>query len=87
MDLLSEINDLIHLEVEKAMKKQRENFDLALHEPQKHVIKLEHDHGDLEQYRCGLCRHLEDIPVEIDETADKVFCKAENILKEACPDS
>ena len=28
---------------------------------------------------------LEDIPVEKDETADKVFSKAENILKEACP--
>ena len=28
---------------------------------------------------------LEDIPVEKDETADKVFSKAENMLKEACP--
>ena len=28
---------------------------------------------------------LEDIPVEKDETADKVFSKAEKILKEACP--
>ena len=28
---------------------------------------------------------MEDIPVEKDETADKVFSKAENILKEACP--
>ena len=51
MDLLSEINDLIHLEVEKTMKKQKENFDSALHELQKRVIKLEHDHDDLEQYQ------------------------------------
>ena len=32
VDLLSEINDLIHLEVEKAMKKQKENFYSGLHE-------------------------------------------------------
>ena len=63
MDLLSEINDLIDLEVEKAMKKQKENFDSALHELQKHFIKLEYDHDDLEQYGRCLCVHLEDIPV------------------------
>ena len=63
MDLLSEINDLIHLEVEKAMKKQKENFDSALHELQKHVIKLGFDHDDLEQYGRCLCVRLEDIPV------------------------
>ena len=48
MDLLSEIKNLIHLEVEKAMKKQKENFDSALHEIQKRVIKLENNHDDLE---------------------------------------
>ena len=54
VDLLSEIRHLIHLEVEKAMKKQKENYDSPLHELQKRVIKLEHDHDDLEQYgrRC-----------------------------------
>ena len=50
VDLLSEINDPIHLEVEKAMKKQKENFDSALHEVQKRVFKLKHDHSDLELY-------------------------------------
>ena len=84
-NLLSEINDLIHLEVEKAMKKQKENFDSALHELQKRAIKLEHDHDDLEQYGRCLCVRLEDIPAKKDETADKVFSKTENILKEACP--
>ena len=83
MDLLSEIKDLIHLEVEKAMKKQKENYNSALHELQKRVIKLEHDH-DLEQYGRCLCVRLEDIPVKKDEAADTVFSKAENILKEAC---
>ena len=64
VDLLSEIKDLIHLEVEKAMKKQKENFNSALHELQKRVVKLEHDHNDVEQYGCRLCVRLEDIPVE-----------------------
>ena len=85
VNLLSEMNDLIHLEVEKAMKKQKENFDSTLHELQKLFIKLEHDHDDLEQYGRRLCVCLEDIPVEKDEVADKVFSIAENILKEACP--
>ena len=85
MDLLSEIKDLTHLEVEKAMKKQKENYDSGLLELQKCVIKLEHDHDDLEQYRRRLSVCLDDMPVEKDETADKVFSKAENILKEACP--
>ena len=85
VDLLSETNDLIHLEVEKAMKKQKNNFDSALHELQKHVIKLEHDHDDLEQHGRCLCVRLENIPVEKDEKADKVFSKAENILKESYP--
>ena len=31
VDLLSEIKDLIYLEVEKVMKKQKENFESALH--------------------------------------------------------
>ena len=48
MDLLSEIKDLIHLEVEQAMKKQKENLDSALYKFQKRVFKLEHDHNDLE---------------------------------------
>ena len=64
MDLLSEINGRIHLELEKAMKKQTENFDSALHELKKRVIKLDHDYDDLEKYGCRLCVRLEDISVE-----------------------
>ena len=56
-----------------------------MHELQKCVIKLEDDHDDLEQYGCCFCVHLEDMPVEKGETADKVFSKTENILKEAYP--
>ena len=85
VDPVSEINDLIHLEVEQVMKKQKENFDSALHKLQKRVIKLEHDHDDLEQHGRRLCVRLEDIHIEKNETADNVFSKAENILREACP--
>ena len=85
MDLLSQIDDLIHLEVEKAMKKQKENFESALHKLQKRVIKLEHGHENLEQYARCLWVRLEDTPVEKDEIADQVFSKTENILKETCP--
>ena len=52
---------------------------------QKRVVKLELDHHDLEQYGHRQYMCLEDIPVEKDETADKVLSKVENILKEACP--
>ena len=68
------------------MKKQKENFrSSVLHELQKHVIKLEYDHDDLKQYGCCFCMRSEDILAEKDETADKVFSKAENILNKACP--
>ena len=58
VDLLSEFKGLIYLEVEKAMKKQKENFESALHELPKRVIKVEHDHDDLEQYGRCLCVRL-----------------------------
>ena len=41
MDLLSEINDLIHLKVEKTKKY---HFKSALQELQKRDIKVKHDH-------------------------------------------
>ena len=67
------------MEVEKAIKNQKENFESALDKLQKSFIKLEHDPDNLEQYGHRLCVRLEDIPVEKDETADKVFRKGENI--------
>ena len=39
VDLLSEIKDLISLEVEKVMKKQKENFEPALHEFRSVLLK------------------------------------------------
>ena len=73
------------MEVEKAIKNQKENFESALGKLQKSFIKLEHDHDNFEQYGHRLFVRLEDIPVEKDETADKGLSKVENILREACP--
>ena len=41
-DLLSEIKELINLEVEKAMKKQKEEFKSAIDTLQERVTNLEH---------------------------------------------
>ena len=67
------------------MKMQKENFDSAFLKHQKHIIKLEHDHDDFEQYGYRLRVRLEDMPVDKEKTAGKVFSKSENSLKEACP--
>ena len=84
-DPLSEIKELINLEVEKAMKKQKEEFKSATDALQERVTNPEHSHDDFEQYGRCLSVRLKDIPVATDETADNVLEKVENILKEACP--
>ena len=84
-DLLSEIKELINLDVEKAMKKQKEEFKSAMDALQERVTNLEHAHDDLEQYGRRLSVRMEDISVATDKTADNVLEKVENILKEACP--
>ena len=84
-DLLSEIKELINLEVEWATKKQNEEFKFAKDKLQERVTNLEHAHVDLEQYVCQLCVRVEDVLVTSDETANKVHRKVKNILKEVCP--
>ena len=84
-DLLSEIKEFINLEVEKAMKKQKEEFKSAIDALQERVTNLEHAHDGLEQYGRRLSVLVENIPIATDETADNVLEKVENILKEACP--
>ena len=72
------------MEVERAIKKQKEESKSAIDELRESVTKLEHAHDDLEQYGRRLCVGVEDILVANDETAVKVLRKVENILKEAC---
>ena len=67
-DLLSEIKELIHLEVEKFMKKQKEELQVR-------VTKLEHAHNDLEQHVCHVCSRVKDRHAANDKTADKVLEK------------
>ena len=74
-DLLSEIKELINLEVEKTMKKQKEEFESAIDPLQKRVTNLEHAHDHLEQYGCRLSVRVEDIPIATDETADNILEK------------
>ena len=86
-DLLSEIKELINLEVEKAMKKQKEEFKSAIDTLQERVTNLEHAHDDLEQYgrrqvyvwKIYLLQRY-----TCYESADNVLEKVENILKEEC---
>ena len=86
-DLLSEIKELINLEVEKTMKKQKKiEFKSAIDALQERVTNLEHAHNDLKQYGRRLSVRVEDIPIATDETADNVLEKVENILEEAYPD-
>ena len=67
------------------MKKQKKEFKSAVDKLQKRVSKLEHAHGDLEQYGCHLCVPVKDIPVATNKTVGKVIEKVENILKEVRP--
>ena len=50
VDLLLKIKEHIHLEVQKVMKKQKEETKSAGAKLQEHVTKLEHAHYDLAQY-------------------------------------
>ena len=85
-ELLTEIKLLIKSEVDKALKKQKEEFaDSAFTQLEKRITKLENDNEDLEQYGRRVCLRIEDVPVANEETAEEVFKKTENMLKKVCP--
>ena len=84
-ELLTEIKLLIKSEVNGALKKQKEEFDAASTQLEKHITKLENDNDDLEQYGRHVCLRIEDIPVANEETVEEVFMKTENLLKKVCP--
>ena len=72
-ELLTEIKLLIKSEVDKALKKQKEEFDEASTQLEKHITKLENDNDNLEQYGRHVCLRIEDVPVANEETAEEVF--------------
>ena len=84
-EMLTEIKLLIKCEVDEALKKKKEEFDSAFTQLEKRITKLENDNEDLEQYGRRVCLRIEDVPVANEETAEEVFKKTENMLKNVCP--
>ena len=83
MDLLSEINDLIHLKVEKAKKN---HFKSALQELQKRDIKVKHDHIWSNRNIDAVCVCVQKIYLsKKTEQYIKFIPKLKKKLKEACP--
>ena len=68
-DLITEIKLLIQLEVEKVVKKQKEEFDETVVKLQERITTLEQEKDDLEQYGRRVCVRIDDVPVESEETA------------------
>ena len=85
-DLITEIKLLIQLEVEKVVKKQKEEFDETVIKLQEQITTLEQEKDDWEQYGRRLCVRIDNVPVESEETAESVFEKVGKFLGEACPD-
>ena len=85
-DLITEIKSLIQLEVEKVVKKQKEEFDETVMKLQERITTLELEKDDLEQYGRQVCVRIDDVPVESEETAESIFEKVNKFLGEACPD-
>ena len=54
-DLITEIKLLIQLEVEKVVKKQKEEFDETVIKLQEWIKTLEQEKDDLEQYGRRVC--------------------------------
>ena len=85
-DLITEIKLLIQLEVEKFVKKQKEEFDETVIKLQERITTLEQEKDDLEQYGRRVCIRIDDAPVGSEETAESVFEKVGKFLGKACPD-
>ena len=85
-DLITEIKLLIQLEVEKVVKKQKEEFDETVIKLQERITTPEQEKDDLEQYGRRVCVRIDDVPVESEETAESIFEKVGKLLGEACPD-
>ena len=69
-----------------SLKKQKEEFDSAFTQLQKHITRLKNEKDDLDRYSRRVCQRIEDVPVANEETAEDVFKKTENLLKKDCID-
>ena len=74
-DLITEIKSLIELEVEKVLKKQKEEFNETVMRLQQQITTLELEKDDLEQYGRRVCVRIDNVPVECEETVESIFEK------------
>ena len=74
-DLIIEIKSLIELEVEKVLKKQKEEFDETVMRLQQQITTLELEKDDLEQYGRRVCVRIDNVPAECEETVESIFEK------------
>ena len=74
-DLIIEIKSLIELEVEKVLKKQKEEFDETVMRLQQQITRLELEKDDLEQYGRRVCVRIDNVPAECEETVESIFEK------------
>ena len=58
-----QIKSLIQLEVEKVVKKQKEEFDETVLKLQERITTLELEKDDLEQYGRRVCVRIDDVPL------------------------
>ena len=63
-DLITEIKSLIQLEVEKVVKKQKEEFDVTVLKLQEWIATPGLKKDDLKQYGRRVCVRIDKVPVE-----------------------
>ena len=51
------------------------------------ITTLELEKDDLEQYERRVCVRIDDVPIESKKTADNVYEKVYEFLREACQDA
>ena len=72
-DLITEIKYLIQSEVEKIMRKPKEEFSVIIFKLQERIATLELEKDDLEQHGRRVCVRIDDVPVESNKSADSVY--------------
>ena len=70
--------------MKKIVKKQKEEFDVAVLKLQERITILELEKDHLEQHGCRVCVRIDDVPVESEETVHSVYEKVGEFFREAC---
>ena len=80
------MKSLIQLELEKVVKKQKEEFDVTILRLQVRITTLELEKDDIGQYGRRVCVRIVDVPDESEETTDSLYEKVGEFFRQACPD-